>query len=287
MESKTKEVIENNLKKNSLVEKINDYSGSITFIATILAALYSVINYVYDFVFSISCEEFYKIPSSYFSANINRRLLYLGLIMLLILMFFFPALLRSHEKKHGKDTKTSLAYSVFLSVVLGIEMGFTNLYNLIEIMKATNNKNEFFAICNKWIDKNAYFVIVVIILFGSMSLVGLVFISEIKSKKIKKIFTVIFLISFTISALLMIYGALLKLTSSIKDKTKYEIITNQENKYVVISKIEDNVLVVKYNIENNKIEFDTTEYLFLDKYNCNYSYIDFNMTPIIVNKNVK
>ncbi|GEM_PF-740707 len=284
---KTQRVImseDTKISKMTLGDMFKKYSEKIKIIAGVLTVLYPIINYVYELVFQAKCEEFYRIPGKYFSANINRRILYLGLIILLIALFLFPSLLRNYEKKHGKATTSSLVYSIVLSIILGLEMGIVNLYNLIEIMKATNTKNKFFAYFNNWLDSHAKIVLFVILIMGSISLLGIVLVNEIKILWLKKITTVIFAVSFTISGLLIVYGTFFKLGTSIEDKTKYEFITEQGKDYVVLAEYDDYVLAVEYILDKGKYTFDTHQYLFFEKFECVYSYIDTKSTPDIKTK---
>ena len=60
-----------------------------------------------------------------------------------------------YEKKENL-TKGYLVEAVFLSVVIGMEIGLFNVYNLIEIMKQTHKTNDFFHWINNWLANNAW-----------------------------------------------------------------------------------------------------------------------------------
>lgn len=273
--------------KISVGEFFKKYSEIIKIVAGILVALYPIANYIYEFIYQVKCEEFYGIPGIYFSTSINSRLLYLGLIVLLIILFLLPSFLRNYEKSQGKTTATSFLYYIFLSVVLGLEMGLINLQNLIEIMQVTDKQNIIFTYCNNWINNHAYLVAFIIIIMGSFSLLGIVLVTEIKNKWIKRIISLISIISLVISGMLILYGTIFKLGTSIEDKTKYEIVTNQNEKYVVLLEEEDKVLVVKYSNEKGEYIFDTNQYLFLNKYDCEFSYVDTLIKPVVNNDKFK
>ena len=57
--------------------------------------------------------------------------------------------------------------------------------------------------------------------------------------------------------------------------------TYQDSKYVVLSELDNDVLVVPYSISNNRYTFYTKTYQFLEKKECSISYINTNETPII------
>lgn len=273
--------------KMTIGEMFKKYSEIIKIIAGILIVLYPIANYVYEFMYQINCERFYGIPGKYFSANINSRLLYLALIILLIILFFLPSFLKNYEKKQGKDTMSSRLYYIFLSIVLGLEMGLINLQNLIQIMQVTNEKNVVFRYINNWIDRHAYLVLITVVIMGALSLLGIVLVPEIKRKWIKKVVTYISVISFFTSGILIFYGTFFKLGTSIEDKTKYEVITNQDKKYVVLTEKDDKILVVTYTVVDGKYIFDTNQYAFLDRYECKFSYVNTGIKPNIENDNIK
>lgn len=268
-------------------EIFKKYSEIIKIIAGILIVLYPIANYVYEFMYQINCERFYGIPGKYFSANINSRLLYLALIILLIILFFLPSFLRNYEKRQEKDTMSSRLYYIFLSIVLGLEMGLINLQNLIQIMQVTNDQNVVFRYINNWIDRHAYLVLITVVIMGALSLLGIVLVPEIKRKWIKKVVTYISVISFAASGILIFYGTVFKLGTSIEDKTKYEVVTNQDKKYVVLTEEDDKILVVEYAVVDGKYIFDTNQYAFLDRYECKFSYINTGIKPNIDNENIK
>lgn len=273
--------------KISIGELFIKYSEIIKIVAGIVIALYPIANYIYEFLYQVNCENFYGIPGKYFSASINSHLLYLGLIVLLIIIFLLPTFLRNYEKSQGRTTTTSFLYHIFLSVILGVEMGLINLQNLIEIMQVTDRQNIIFTYCNNWINNHAYLVAFIIIIMGSFSLLGIVLVTEIKNKLINIIIYTISTISLLISGMLFFYGTIFKLGTSIEDKTRYEIVTNQNEKYMVISEEEDKVLVIKYSIEQGGYIFNTNQYLFLNKDDCVFSYVDTLKKPVIINDKFK
>ena len=75
--------------------------------------------------------------------------------------------------------------------------------------------------------------------------------------------------------------------TTIEDKTKYEIVTNMERQYIVLSEENEKVLVVEYRVKDDKYVFSTEKYLFLNKYDCEFSYIDTGVSPKIENANNK
>ncbi|WP_312070294.1 hypothetical protein [Anaerotignum propionicum] len=108
-----------------------------------------------------------------------------------------------------------------------------------------------------------------------------IIIAEIKNKLVKETIAWIGIITYVISFSIILYGTVFKLSTSIEDKIRYEIITNKENKYVVLSEENDKILVVEYFIEDGKYIFDANQYFFLYKYDCKFSYVDIKTKPIM------
>lgn len=273
--------------KLTVGEKFKKYSEIIKVILATLISMYPIANYVYEFIYQMNCEKFYGIPGRYFSTNINRQLLYLAAIIVLIIILYLPLFLKNHHKKIGNEKMNSNLYYIVLSILVGLELTVINLQNLIKIMQVTNNKNIFFSYFNSWIDKHALLVLSIVVIMSITSLVSIVVISDIKRKWIKKIVTWISIISLISSGMLIFYGVVLNLRTTIEDKTKYEIVTNLEKKYVVLTEEIDKIMVVEYSIEEGMYVFDTSQYLFLNRSDCKFSYINTEVTPIIYNSETK
>lgn len=276
----------NNISQNkNFYEQLSKNYNLIMSIAATIAVIYPIINYIYQYIFKVDSEAFYGIPREYFTTDINSRLIYLLLTIILFMCFLFPVFFRSYEKKQGNNSKTSLIYSLFLSFLFGSYFGVINLYYFVEIIKVHSIKIIFFTKAINWMAHYIYFIGAVLFTMGVIAVSGIILINEIKNKRLYKLFTVIFIISSTISIFLFIYGTSIKLGTSIEDKTKYEFVTHQGENYVVLSEKEEHVLAVKYSVdksvEKNEYIFNTREYLFLEKDECIYSYIDIKTTPTI------
>ena len=138
---------------------------------------------------------------------------------------------------------------------------------------------------NNFLDKNATITITVVIVAGTIALLGITLMDKlrgIKRKWIKIVINCVFIFSFVISLLLMIYGTIFKLGISIEDKTKYEVVTIDEEDYVVLSEHDDKILVVLYEVkENGEYIFDTSKYWFYEKYQGTHRYINLKYCPEI------
>lgn len=284
---KTSTTKPNKENKSTLIDKFKKNSELITIIAGVSALFYPIINYIYEYIYKARSEEFYNVPREYFNISINSRILYIGSILFMLVCLFVPSILKKREIKNGTANRGTFVYSFSLSVIFGIELGILNSYNLIEIMKATNTRNMFFELCNTWIDEHAYFVVIFIIIMGSIALTGMTLsneISNIKWRCAKKIISIVFGFALMINILLLVYGTLFKIGTSVEDITKYEVVVNQEEEFIVLSKIDEYVLVVPYTVDkDNKYIFYTGTYRLIEKEKCVYSYIDTIVTPTIVN----
>ena len=250
-----------------------------------LAALYPIVNFMYNLSYQSKCEGFYGVPGKYFHSTIDNRLLYLACILILIIICATPVIIRKYDEKKQVQAKGSTVYISFVAAVVGMEIGFLNVYNLLEIMKQTHKTYDWIRSVNNFLDKNATITITVVIVAGTIALLGITLMDKprvIKWKWIKIVINCVFIFSFVISLLLMIYGTIFKLGISVEDKTKYEVVTIDEEDYVVLSEHDDKILVVLYEVkENGKCIFDTSKYWFYEKYQGTHRYINLKYCPEI------
>ena len=250
-----------------------------------LAALYPIVNFMYNLSYQSKCEGFYGVPGKYFHSTIDNRLLYLAYILILIIICVTPVIIRKYDEKKQVQVKGSTVYISFVAAVVGMEIGFLNVYNLLEIMKQTHKTYDWIKSVNNFLDKNATITITVVIVAGTIALLGITLmdkLSVIKRKWIKIVINCVFIFSFVISLLLMIYGTIFKLGISVEDKTKYEVVTIDEEDYVVLSEHDDKILVVLYEVkENGEYIFDTSKYWFYQKYQGTHRYINLKYCPEI------
>ncbi len=82
--------------------------------------------------------------------------------------------------------------------------------------------------------------------------------------------------------MVMIIGILHEINPLNKEKTAYEFIKIKNEEYVILSKVDDKVLVVPFEFDQGgKYHLLTSQYSFKNKYEGTYYYIDLNQYPII------
>lgn len=271
--------------KNSFVNYIISKKELITIMIGLCATLYPIVNTVYKIMYQNECEKFYGIPGKYFDSDIDNRLLYLLCIIILLFMGIMPTLLKKYYEKKDKLTKGNLVEAIFLSVIIGIELGCINVYNLIEIMKQTYRTCEVFQKINNWLDNHAYFTVTVVIILGSISVLGLTLMEHLKNIKCnitKSAVCVILSVSLIASLVVMVYGTIFKLSISIKDKSKYEFVMYNEEEQVVLSTYEEKILIIPFEIdEKEQYIFKTSQYLFINQDKGLYKYKNIKYSPIV------
>lgn len=284
MRKKVKKNIEKQGKK-SFINLIISKKELITIMIGLWATLYSIINTGYKIVYQNECENFYGIPGKYFDSDIDNRLLYLLCIIILLFMGIMPTLLKKYYEKKDKLTKGNLVEAIFLSVIIGVELGCINVYNLIEIMKQTYRTCGVFQKINNWLDNHAGFIVIVVIVLGSISVLGLTlmdYLKNIKCNIVKNIVSVILSVSLVVSLVVMVYGTIFKLSISIKDKSKYEFVVYNEKEYVVLSSCGEKILIIPFEIdENEQYIFKTSQYSFINQDKGLYQYKNIKYSPIV------
>lgn len=262
--------------RKQLVDFLVTHKESIAIILGVCVSLYPILNSFYKILYRIECEKFYALPGKYFDANIDNRLLYLGCIIILVFISIAPALMKRYYEKKGNLTKAYLLDAAFLSIIIGVEIGLLNVYNLIEIMKQTYKTNRFYGFINNFLNNNSYITIIVIIILGTISVLGITLLKEIKSvrwKWINNLVCAVLYVSLGISVLLLLYGTMFKLSISIEYKTKYEFVKYDNAEYVVLSSYNDKLLIVPFEVdESGRYTFLTSQYLFGEPYDGVFQY---------------
>ena len=284
MSKKVKKNSEKQVEK-SFVNYIISKKELITIMIGLCATLYPIVNIVYKIMYQNECEKFYGIPGKYFDSDIDNRLLYLLCIIILLFMGMLPTLLKKYYEKKDKLTKGNLAETIFLSVIIGIELGCINVYNLIEIMKQTYRTCGVLQKINNWLDIHAYFTVTVVIVLGLISVLGLTLMEHLKNIKcnvVKNVVFVILSVSLIASLVVMVHGTISKLRISIKDKSKYEFVIYNEDEYVVLSTYKEKILIIPFEIdEKEQYIFKTSQYLFIDQDKGLYKYKNIKYSPIV------
>lgn len=281
--TKEKKQIETIKERKSIVEYIVSHKEFIAIILGLFVSAYPIVNTVYKIMYQSKCETFYGLPGKYFDSNVDNRLLYLGCIIILLSISIVPALMKKYGEKRKNSTK-GYWVEIFCSIIIGMEIGLFNVYNLIEIMKQTNKTNNFFRTINHWLDNNSYFAITVVVVLGLISVFGITLTDKLKCIKwnwIKNVMCVILSVSLVASVLVMLYGTIFKLSISIEDKTKYEFVT-YDAEYVILSSYDEKLLIVPFEIDKNgQYIFKTGQYLFSEPYDGIYQYRDIKYSPRI------
>lgn len=270
--------------KKSVVEYIVSHKEFITIILGLCAVLYPLLNMVYKNIYQNRCEKFYGIPGKYFDSTIDNRLLYLLCIIILLLISLAPAFMKRYYEKNENLKKGFLVEAIFLSIVIGMEIGCFNVLNLVEIMKQTHKRGMIFQAINNWLNDNAYFTIIAVTILGSFSVLTITLIENLKNIKwkwIRNIISIVLILSLMASIMLMLYGTLCKLSISVEDKTMYEFVT-YDDEFVVLSSVDEKILMVPFEIdENGQYIFKTNQYFFGKKYDGIYQYRNIKYSPII------
>ena len=273
---KTKEIMS--------TEKLISKREIIISIVGVFITLYPIVNSIFNLVYQIKCENFYHIPGKYFNSNVDYTLLYLACAILLVAMVVYPVIMHKIDKKNGVISKRAFLFDVFLSIIMGMVLGIINVYNLLEIMKKTYHSGFIFSIINNWLNNHAIFTVFIIIVMGTLSIVGYVLIDkfkDFKNKYIKKAFDIILIISIIFNIFLFLYGTIYKLIITVEENTAYEMITYDEKNYIALTTYKDKILAVEFERNEDVYILKTYQYVFIDQLSCKYEYLDFKSSPLI------
>ncbi len=286
---RTKVKKETKIEMKSVIKSIESKRGLFEIISGLLVSLYFAVNFVYKVIYRSECEKFYGLPGKYFDSNVDDRLLYLFCSIIILLMGIVPVLIKRYYEKIENSTKCVVVESACLAILVGMEIGLFNVYNLIEIMQQTYKTSGVMRLINDFLIKNPYMTVIVIVILASISVLGITFLDGLKYMKhklIKNISCIILWVSLVCSLLLIIYGTFFKFYISIDDKTRYEFVT-YDIEYVILSTYDEKVLMVPFEIdENGQYIFKTNHYIFGEPYEGIYQYKNIKYSPKI-DKNVE
>ena len=267
-----------------LFVKILKNQGLIKIIMGALVVLYPIANYIYSYIYKLQCESFYKLPERYFSESIDNRLISITMLIVIFITAFVPIELMNRYRKQGKESKYIVFMSLFISILQGLVLAMMNIKVFFQIVQC-DYENYLLKSATEYLYNNPYPILLSISIVSVIFPISMVSISIMK--RTKMIFTIIFYISFFVNFIVFLCGIKIKIGKTIEDKTKYEIVINMKRKYVVLSEENEKVLVVEYCEKDGKYVFNTKKYLFLNKYDCEFSYIDTGVSPMIENANKK
>lgn len=264
-------------------EKLSYFIGIIT---VILSGGYVIVNNIYIIIYQKDCEDFYKIPGKYFYNSIDNKAIYVIMLILCILIFSSPTIIkRNMQKKEGYNKIAMYIYLIFLTLILGLVLGLINTLNLVTVLEKINTIIKIPNGAIQWVNDHASLIMWVVVVFATLTILTFCLVKEvskIKYKKIKSIITVIGIVSYFITAILFISAAEIKLNYSIKDKVQYEIVTVDNKPMVVLSTMDDMLLVVEYIINDGKVTFMTNKYMIVNNSNLMISYIELGFSPKII-----
>lgn len=273
-----------------LIEKFKNSSGKIkkwgAAIVTACMSAYPISAAVHSLLHKSDCQQFYGIPRRYFGdGEFEYLILYFVLIVLLVAWIIGAILVSKHLSNTGTWKMVNKIFGMFMVLAVGLTLGLVNLDNFTEVIRSWESSSFF----NKWIGglivSGIEVVAWTILLSGVVCVVGLVLsdkINDLKWKWVSGVLKGIIIASFTISALLLVWGTMERLDYSIEDKVNYEIARYEGDEYIVLNETDEKILVVKYREEDGRCAFLTYEYFFLDKYSCTYDYVTFNMPPLVI-----
>lgn len=270
-------------KKTHQKTKKLDYKKIVIGLSSVLATLYPIINYVYNTLYQIKCEKFFGIPGKYFHDSVDRRLIYLGCIIVFIGMCALPLIIKRYDEKDLRQKKIFNMCAYVISLIFGMYLGWLNIDNWQAIMKQAYKKDSWIGKIVNFLSDNSCIMILIIVL-GSLALFGITcdFIN-IKNDFARKFTIKMFAIAFSLSFTLMFFGVICRLSINIENQTKYELALIQEQSYAVLAEDDEKILVVSYiKTENEDYVLDTRNYYFFEKYQGSYQYVYMDNPPKII-----
>ena len=258
------------------------HAERVTIILGLFAAVYPMVNYFFNHYYQTLCEEFYEIPGHYFSMSINSGLQYIGVLVILVGM---PFLWQWYESKRGYTT-WSYIKAIVIALFFGLIFGLLNVLYFDAILE--NQESYVGKLLYIWINKNALITISIVVVISVLGMIIWMLMPAIRKMKSKSGFAIIaalLVFSIIVNIGLLVGGTYYTLRTTPETKREYEIISNENEKYIVLAKMSENVLAIKYECrDDGQYIFLTDEYWILDTTDYIYSCVTMNTKPIVTDK---
>lgn len=266
-------------------EKLSYFFGTIT---VILSGGYIILNNTYIILYQKDCEDFYKIPGKYFVNNINNIASFGIVLILCVILFFSPLIVKRYMQKSDTYNKIAMyIYISFLTIILGVTFGIINTLNMVTVLKKIDTVIKIPQCVIKWINSHVILIMWTVVILAIVTILTFCLIQEIKEikyKNLKKVILIVGVLSYLITTVLFFSAAFIKMTSSIKDKVQYETVAIDRKNMVILSTINDKFLVVEYSIKDGNTVFLTNNYMLIDNSNIMITYKEFETMPKIISK---
>ena len=213
--------------------------------------LYTFCNQVYDVIYGIQCEQFYKIPNEYFYKNLDVDVFRL---VVFILIFMLIINIPKYINSINGSAKMDFYGRLFLAIMSGFVISCINFYIFLNIIV----RLEYLNIIT---DAIGVFVFV----SGLFMFIGCT-ISCKWGDTFKKICAMII----SVHCIVLCVGVCVTVFQNVEDKRNYEIVSVENIEYVILSKKDDKALVVPFSVEYNEsgkvMVLHNDEYSLLDRY---------------------
>lgn len=251
---------------------------NIPVIISILSALYFSLNVVFNINYSIDCEEFYNIPKRYFSTEMLPKIFEIGALTIL---YTLPFIILIKKTKSICENKVAFAFYVFTICLSYLFINIIYLANIFSIYCITCFDNYIFLLI---------FILLNFLLYGYLfyylknDIQKTNSINNISGKNKDKIkFTrILFYLALFCFFIILILEIVFPFISPIEKKRKYEFVKINNVKYVVLSHVDDKILIAKYlDVTNTIMIMNKYYYLKNESDDMMYSYRTLHDKPII------
>lgn len=257
------------------IKKTARWTSKLLVIVSGFGVIYFIINLLANYSFKSACAIFYGVPAKYFHKIIDEELLFIACALLFVVGSFIPIFLKIRMTVKNEKDKFKTALLFFIGLIFSILVGLIIIVCLPVIFR-NSFVPEFVQSLARWL-LNFYILPCIVCV--------LIFIILFFMAKKKEYDLTIMKISCICIFLLFLFICLPRLTMPINDKTTYEIVSVQDDSYVVLTEYDNKNLCVKYDVDSNKnFTLYTGEYYFFSKEDAKYSYVTMNTPPKIKNE---
>ena len=271
-------------RKNPIYNFFSNLDNIIKTIA-IVTSIYTIASIILNLKYKYEFQKFYSIPIKYFNTNYSDKIILLVCCIFLIATPIMCLCIKRHLIKAGSTKSEVIILTTLFSTGISLCIGILNILDLIFIIEMLEDSYHVPIFIANFINRYANGIVWGAMIVGILSVVGIVLfdnIGKIKLKPVRIIIQSFFWLHIMSTIILFTVGIVFKMTSSVENSKRYEVISYPNCQYIVLSNCDDKALVVPFDEdENGQYIFYTNDYKFVNKYEGSFKYITMKYKPLI------
>lgn len=260
--------------------KWTEWLKTMGLIVAVITPVSVVAEYVYQHLYKLKCQEVYGVPKNYFHCSIWEFIIFLGAIIFCFWAVYFFRKLFSEDGDEKLVSVVSKAVAVLGAVAYGLAFAFLTMKSIWVIYMAAGQA------VRSWMDRYAFFILILSIILCIVTAVSIVcgfFRQNVCQSGGRKVVKIAFIGFIFVMIFVWCCAIFLKLENGPAIKVKYEVLSCDEENYVILSDVSSTKAVaVPYEKDGTgQYTLLTHDYVIVDKTKGKLSFIKMEQPPQI------